>query len=211
MSNHERLIERLSGEMQPVKPLRATRWRVIAWLALALPCGIVASFLVPRTLTNWSEPGALRALIQSVLAFMLSLLAVGSALNISIPGRRGVSGKVLASLALTWLGLSLSSMPGALSEAHDPSNTRCFSFLLVVSTPMMVLIIASLRRSRAHRPLQSLAMAGLGVACLAVSLLAFCHPVHLHPADFLMHLAGVAVVVTLTVLLGRRWVKWDSR
>ncbi|MCE0491190.1 NrsF family protein [Pantoea sp. Mb-10] len=209
MSDHDLLIKRLSDDMQPVKPLRATRWRVITWLALALPCGIAASFLVPRTLTDWSEPGALRALIQSVLAFMLSLLAVGSALNMSIPGRRGISGKVLITLALVWLGLSLSSMPGAMSEGHDPSNTRCFSFLLVVSTPMMVLIIATLRRSRAHRPLQSLAMAGLGVACLAVSLLAFCHPVHLQPLDFLLHLAGVAVVVSVTVLFGRRWVKWD--
>ena len=49
-------------------------------------------------------------------------------------------------------------------------------------------------------------MAGLGVASLAVSLLAFCHPVHLHLLDFALHLAAIVTIVALTVMVGRRWV-----
>ena len=72
---------------------------------------------------------------------------------------------------------------------------------------MMVLMIASLRKTRALHPVRSLAMAGLGVSCMAVTMLAFCHPVHLHPMDFVMHLAAIALIIVMTVLLGRRWVK----
>ncbi|MCP6330169.1 DUF1109 domain-containing protein, partial [Klebsiella pneumoniae] len=81
---------------------------------------------------------------------------------------------------------------------HDNDSARCFTFLLVVSTPMMVLMIASLRRTRALHPVRSLAMAGLGVSCMAVTLLTFCHPVHLHPLDFVMHLAAIATIVAMT-------------
>jgi hypothetical protein len=41
---------------------------------------------------------------------------------------------------------------------------------------------------------------------MAVTLLAFCHPVHLHPLDFVMHLAAIATIVAMTVLVGKRWV-----
>ena len=207
MNNHDLLIEKLSRDMQPVQPMRPTYWRVLMWLLLALPCGIVASFLVQRTLTDWSQPGAMRALIQLALAFVLGLFAIRNAFNMSIPGRRSVSWKVLLPLGLLWLGLSLSSIPHAVVEAHDNDSTRCFTFLLVVSTPMMVLMIASLRKTRALHPVRSLAMAGLGISCMAVTMLAFCHPVHLHPMDFVMHLAAIAVIIVLTVLLGRRWVR----
>ncbi|ORM63556.1 DUF1109 domain-containing protein [Pantoea rodasii] len=207
MSDHELLIEKLGREMRPVKPPLSTHWRVLMWLLLALPCGIAASLLVQRTLTDWDQPGATRAAIQLMLAFVLGLLAVRSAFNMSIAGRRSISWKALLPLGLLWLGLSLSSIPHAVTEAHDNDSARCFTFLLVVSTPMMVLMIASLRRTRALHPIRSLAMAGLGVACMAVTLLAFCHPVHLHPMDFVMHLAGIAVIVVMTVVLGLRWVK----
>lgn len=206
MNNHDLLIEKLGREMQPVKPPRPTGWRVFMWLLLALPCGIAASFLVQRTLTDWSQPGAMRALLQLTLAFVLGLLAIRSAFNMSIAGRRSMNGKALLSIGLVWLGLSLSSIPHAAVEAHDNDSTRCFTFLVVVSTPMMVLMIASLRRTRALHPVRSLAMAGLGVACMAVALLAFCHPVHLHLMDFVMHLAAITVIVVMTVLLGKRWV-----
>ncbi|ORM74090.1 DUF1109 domain-containing protein [Pantoea wallisii] len=207
MSDHHALIEQLSRDLRPVRRPRATGLRVLGWLTLALPCALAASLLVQRTLTDWSQPGALRAAIQLVLAFVLGTLAIRSAFSMSIAGRRGLSWRALLPIGLLWLGLSLSSMPQLAAETHDHDSARCFTFLLVVSSPMMLLMIATLRRTRTLHPVRTLATAGLGIASLAVSLLAFCHPVHLHPLDFVLHLAAIVTIVAITVLAGRRWVR----
>jgi hypothetical protein len=206
MTDHDLLIEKLGQQIRPVKRPWPTGWRVLAWLAVALPCAFITSFLVPRGLTDWSQPGALQAVGQLLTAFILGVLALRSALAMSIAGRRSISWKALLPMGLLWLGLSLSSIPGTAPQVADNDSVRCFTFLLVVSLPMMALIIATLRRTRALHPLRSLAMAGLGVSCMAVSLLAFCHPVHLHALDFVMHLAAIVTIVGLTMAVGKRWV-----
>ncbi|HBZ9024873.1 TPA: DUF1109 family protein, partial [Raoultella ornithinolytica] len=158
---------------------------------------------------DWSQPGAPLAVVQLLLAFVLGALAIRSAFTMSIAGRRSLSWKALLPIGLMWLGLSISSIPYPALRVAESDSTPCFTFLLVVSTPMMALMIASLRRTRTLHPVRSLAMAGLGIASMAVSLLAFCHPVHLHPMDFVMHLAAIVTIVALTVLVGRRWVALD--
>ena len=206
MTDHNLLIEKFGREMRPVKRPWPTGWRVAGWMALALPCAWAASLLVPRGLTDWSQPGALMAVFQLLLAFLLGTLAIRSAFTLSIAGRRTLSWKALLPIGLLWLGLSLSSIPHPSLPVVESDSVTCFTFLLVVSLPMMVLMIASLRRSRSLHPVRSLVTAGLGVACMAVSLLAFCHPVHLHAMDFVMHLAAIVTIVALTVLVGKRWV-----
>lgn len=209
MTNHDLLIDKLGRDMRPVKRLPSTGRRVLSWLAAALPCAVAASFLVQRSPTDWSQPGASLAVVQLLLAFVLGALAIRSAFTMSIAGRRSLSWKALLPIGLMWLGLSISSIPYPALRVPESDSTPCFTFLLVVSTPMMVLMIASLRRTRTLHPVRSLGMAGLGTASMAVSLLAFCHPVHLHAIDFVMHLAAIVTIVALTVLVGRRWVALD--
>ena len=208
MTNHDLLIDKLGRDMRPVKRLPSTGRRVLTWLAAALPCAVAASFLVQRSPTDWSQPGAPLAVVQLLLAFVLGALAIRSAFTMSIAGRRSLSWKALLPIGLMWLGLSISSIPYPALRVAESDSTPCFTFLLVVSTPMMALMIARLRTGCSVR-VRSLAMAGLGIASMAVSLLAFCHPVHLHPMDFVMHLAAIVTIVALTVLVGRRWVALD--
>ncbi|PRD14449.1 NrsF family protein [Pantoea coffeiphila] len=210
MTDHNALIEKLGREIKPVRRIWPTGLRVMAWLAVALPCAVAASFLVPRGLTDWSQPGAKLAILQIALAFLLGTLAIRGAFTLSIAGRRTLSWKALLPIALMWFGLSVINMQGNGTILHDDDSTRCFTFLMVVSTPMMLLMIASLRRSRSLHPVRSLAMAGVGISSLAVSLLAFCHPIHLHVLDFVMHLAAVVSIVALTILVGKRWVALDK-
>lgn len=207
MSDHYRLIEQLGRDLQPVRRTPAPGTRLLRWLAMALPCAVAASLLVQRTLTDWSQPGAALAVLQLMLAFLLGTLAIRSAFSMSIAGRRSISWKALLPIGLLWLGISLSSMPPGAAPTHTDDSVRCFTFLLVVSLPMMVLMIASLRQTRALQPVRSLAMGGLGVACMAVSLLAFCHPFHLHPLDFVTHLAAIITIIALTIITGKPWVK----
>ncbi|MFG1172574.1 NrsF family protein [Erwiniaceae bacterium CAU 1747] len=210
MTDHNALIEKLGREIKPVRRLWPTGLRVLIWLFVALPCAVAASFLVPRGLTDWSQPGAKLAMIQIALALLLGTLAIRIAFTLSIAGRRSLKGKALLPIALMWFGLSVINMQGHGAILNDHDSTRCFTFLMVVSAPMILLMIISLRRSRSLYPVRSLAMAGMGIASLAVSLLAFCHPVHLHVLDFMMHLAAIVAIVALTILTGKRWVSLDS-
>ncbi len=68
MTNHDLLIDKLGRDMRPVKRLPSTGRRVLSWLAAALPCAVAASFLVQRSPTDWSQPGASLAVVQLLLA-----------------------------------------------------------------------------------------------------------------------------------------------
>ena len=62
----------------------------------------------------------------------------------------------------------------------------------------MAIMIGYLRRTRL---LRTLAVSGAGIACMALTLLLFCHPVEVHPMDFLLHIAA-----GLTMAVGENWV-----
>lgn len=209
MTDHNLLIEKLSRDIRPIRRPLPTGWRVLRWMGIALPCAIIVSHLLPRDVTDWSQPGAVWAVAQLLLAFLLGTLAIRSAFAMSIAGRYALGWKALLPIGLMWLGFSLRAIPGGASPVYDSDNISCFTFLLAVSTPMMALMIANLRRTRTLHPVRNLAMAGLGIASLAVSLLAFCHPVHLDALDFVTHLAAVIAIIALTVLVGKRWVSID--
>lgn len=211
MTDHKMLIEQLGREIRPVRRSWKTGWRVLAWLAIAMPCAAVASLLVNRSFTDWSQSGAAVAGMQLLLALSLGTLAIRYAFTLSIAGRSTLSWLALPPLGLIWLGLSLWNLSSREMPSlhHHGDTTRCFTFLMVVSTPMIVLMILSLRRTRSLHPVRSLAMAGLGIASLALSLLTLCHPVEVHPMDFVMHLAASVTIVALTVLVGKRWISVD--
>lgn len=207
MADHDALIEKLSKAAAPVKPVQPVTMRVTSWVLMALPAGVLASFVLERSLTDWSQPGAIWAIVQLALVFAIGLLSISNAFSSSIAGRRVLSLRWLLLLAAFWLmavGMSLGKQPLPLSSLHD---TRCYTFMVTVSAPMMALALAYLRRTRTLTPARTLTMTGIGIACMALTLLAFCHPVHLHPEDFLMHIAAMITIVGATVALGWRWVK----
>jgi hypothetical protein len=41
---------------------------------------------------------------------------------------------------------------------------------------------------------------------MALTLLTFCHPVEIHPMDFLLHIAAIITIVCATIVLGWRHV-----
>lgn len=206
MKDHDLLIERLSQSARPVKRPLPPGWRVLVWASLALPCGAVAGLLARRALTDWSQSGALWAGIQLTLSLLMSVLAMRSAFTMSIAGRRGTGWKAFLPLTAIWLAVSLVNMPTDKLSTSIAEGSGCYLFLVMVSAPMAAIMIAIMRRTLSLYPVRSLAMAGFGVSWMAMSLLAFCHPVHFHLHDLAMHLAASMTTVALTVVAGRRWV-----
>jgi hypothetical protein len=176
-------------------------------MLMALPAGVLASFLLERSATDWSQPGAVWAMAQLLMVFSLGLLAIKSAFTSSIAGRRPLRLRWLLLLATGWfasVAMSLGYQPLSASSLHD---THCYTFMVTVSAPMIALALGYLRRTRTLTPVRSLLFSGIGVSCMALTLLLFCHPVHLHPEDFLMHLAAIVTIVATTLALGWRWVR----
>lgn len=48
---------------------------------------------------------------------------------------------------------------------------------------------------------------GVKVAAEYQTLLSFCHPVEVHPLDFLLHVAAGVTIVAATMAIGWRWVR----
>lgn len=208
MADHDVLIEKLSRSAEPVKRPWQPGVRVISWLALALPCGIVASLLLNRTLTDWSQTGALAVVLQLLLTFAAGTLAIRNAFLLSIAGRQPLGWKWFAPLVSVWLASTLANLHlhHSVPTTASVDGPNCYLFMLVVSMPMAAIVVGYLRRTRTLFPARSLAAAGAGVACMALTLLSLCHPTHISAADLLGHLAAISTIVLLTVALGYRWV-----
>lgn len=207
MADHDQLIEQLSRAIAPVKRPWKPGWRVMAWVAMALPCGAIVSLLVHRTVTDWSQDGAQWVILQLMLTFVAGTLAVRNAFLMSIAGQPSLGWKWFTPLIGVWLAITMVNM--RLHHVHTVSSTEgtnCYLFMVVVSIPMMAMVIGYLRRTRTLFPVRSLATAGAGVACMALTLLALCHPTHISALDFLMHIAATATIVLGTVVVGYRWV-----
>ncbi|WKX26422.1 NrsF family protein [Tatumella ptyseos] len=203
MSDHQQLIKQLSHEMQPVNPLAPTGSRILRWIAVALPLAIVSSVVVHRGLTNWTQPGAGLAIAQLVLAVTIGIAAVWNALTLLIPGRHTIPTVRFVLAGGLWLLLNIMSIP-----AHPPAPTHdhgtfCYLFLMVVSTPMVITLLWTLRQSGGLYSQKSLLMAGISVAAWSVSLLSLCHPVQQDRMDFTLHIAAVATIIGITIVIGR--------
>ena len=206
MTRHNALIEALGRSARPVRRPPGVDRRVLMWTLFALPCGALFGLLVPRESTDWTQAGVTLAALQLGLAFITGLLAVRNAFIMSIAGRRPLGWRAFAPLLVMWGATLLFSLGHAPQHAAGSDETRCYTFMVTVSVPMAALAIAWLRKTRSLTPLRSLATAGSGVGCMAVTLLSFCHPVHLHAWDLVSHAAAFATIIAATVLLGWRWV-----
>lgn len=210
MRNHDQLINQLSASAQPVQRVWPTAWRVAGWIALALPCGALTSWAFHSSLTDWTQPGALIALVALLLSLVIAGSTLAAAFTLSIAGRKPISLRWPLLLAVVWLGLNLVNMtsetpPAGASRLGE--GIHCYLFMLSASVPMMLMSVIALQRTRSLYPTRCLALSGCGSAFTASMLLSLCHDTHLHRIDFAMHLAAGITIVALTVLAGRRWVR----
>jgi hypothetical protein len=208
MNEHDALIEQLCRDAHPVKRLAAPAARAALWMLVALPCGFLASQVMPQGRADWFKPGAFWAGLWILESFCLGALAVTTAFALSIAGRRIRHWKWLSALTLAWLLTGLAGVTNSTDPVgHIGDGKYCYTFLMAAGAPMIVIVVAALRRTRSIRPTRSLAIAGLGVAAMTQILLGFCHPVAGELVDLMMHMAASMTLVAVTVLAGRPWVR----
>jgi hypothetical protein len=207
MNNHDALIERLSRDATPVKRSASPWQRALGWMLVALPCGFLASLTMPSAAANWSDPGALWAGLGMLLSLGLGAFALKTAFALSIAGHKAPQWRWLAAFSVAWLLVELLQITSSGDPiGHFGEGIYCYTFMMIAGIPMMVVVVAALRRTRSLYPARSLAIAGLSVAAMSQIILGFCHPVAGELMDLMMHFAASLTLIAGAVLAGRRWI-----
>lgn len=196
----EELIAALAAEAKPVGRLAPPLRRAALWLALAV--AIVAASVL------WHGVDAdLAAELLEPLHFAewLAALATGvggiiAAFHLTLPDRSprwvwlalGPAGLWLATVSLGCLGDYLAMGMDAFAWGEP---WLCLEYITQMGVPMTLLSLIMLRFAGPIRPVQTMLLAGLGMAGLSAAGLAFFHPPHTAWLGLLWHGAAVAVVL----------------
>ncbi len=81
---------------------------------------------------------------------------------------------------------------------------HCLIFILGLSLPLSLLLIAMLRRGFSLRPNLTAIIGGLACASAAATLLNFIHPYDAAATDLAVHAFAVAIVISANTLFGGR-------
>lgn len=202
------LIERLSSQAVPIKPLLPPWLRAAVLLVPVLGLMTAIAMLSgnpTRVTDHLSDPVFTMALAGSLLTGVSALFA---AFMLSIPGRTESWGWLPLGPAAIWLTASTVQCYRHVEEygIHDYSpfaSADCFVFILMAGTPIAVATHFLLRRALSTNLIGVTALAGLAAATLAAALLAFFHPAGTNPVDFITHVVAVSALVLYMTTLGR--------
>jgi hypothetical protein len=205
---HDPLIERLAGELQPVRPV-SPGWLAAAWLlAVFAFAGYLASMSDLHAMMRRLDaaPDMWLAALGSALT---GVLAVVAAFMTSVPGRSTRWALLPVPPLALWVwesGMGCARgwhLPG-MHEATFVDSDQCFMFICGISLPLSLLLMALLRWTFPLRPNLTLVLGGLAAAGMAATLLNFFHPYDASISDLLIHAAAVALVVVANRLFAGR-------
>ncbi len=217
----ERLVDDLAHDLTPVRPLPGPARRAALWLGAVLLVGLVAGLILELVgASPFDAPGFLLRMrvpdraLAGLGAVLTAATAAVAAFATSVPGRSAAWSLLpLPGLAL-WVGASgLGCLRGWIAPGTDLSGpvghghvtgTGCFGFLVCVSVPLSVLILAMLRRACPLRPTLTAALGGLAASAAAAALLVPFHPHDAAATDLLIHGVAVLGVIGLNLLAGGR-------
>ncbi len=208
MRDTDKLIEELSGDAKPVKPLAPPLRR--AGLLLASLIAAMAAFAtfgghVGETIAHFSNTRFVLELIGSLAAGIGAIIA---AVMLSIPGRAQSWVYLPLPGVFLWLiggGLEcyrqvdeLGYVPVSLFASRD-----CFIFIVGVGLPAAAAAYLFLRRHLSVDAVRVTALATLGAALLAAALLQFIHAHGTNPVDFGTHVVAVTLLTLLATTVAR--------
>ncbi len=204
----DELIGSLSQGVAAVRPLRPPALRAVLWLG-------VMTLFVGAAVSRWADFAVIsartadpRLALECTATLLTGITAVLAAFYLSLPDRTSLWRYAPLPPLLLWIatsGMGCLQYGGGLGPAGHRlgESGHCFTFIVMVSTPLALLLYAVLRRARPLEPLAVALTAALGVAALASFVLQFFHPFDTTVIDLAAHLAAVGVVVALAGLARR--------
>ena len=206
----DRLIDLLSANVAPVRPLRSPMRRALETLALLAALAALAILLLPASnpLAVGGTGDAVQAGMEMAAMLATGMLAVVGAFHLSIPGRsrRWLALPLLpfaAWLMLSGVGCYRDFIRRDSAELALGHSADCLVFILGASLLLGAPLIWRLSRAAPIDPLPVAALGGLGAAAFSAFLLQFFHPFAVTFLDLAVHLVAIAIVIGLTALLKR--------
>ena len=140
---------------------------------------------------------------------LTAVLGAVAAFQLSVPGRGAWWGLLPLPPVLVWMGASgigclRTWVAPGVEDATLVETRHCLPSILLLSVPLMVLMVAMLRRACPLRPNLTALVSGVAIAAASATLLNFFHPYDASVADLAVHLVAVLLVVAVNQLLWRR-------
>lgn len=212
MRDTDKLIEDLAAGAKPVKPLASPLARASLLLAgLITAMASLAAFggHVTDTLAHLTTMPFTLELGGALLA---GVSAIAAAIALSVPGRsRAWAYLPLPGLALWLAGGGLECYRQVSEFGYVPTSlfasADCFTFIVAAGFPTALAVYIFLRRHLSIDAVRVTALATLGSALLAATLLQFIHAHGTNPVDFATHIVAVILLMLFATTLAR----FDSR
>lgn len=210
------LIDGLSRQVRPVRPLSHPARRMALWVLVA------AAIIGLLALEHGVRPDLAAQLRDPVFqcrlgaSLLTGLLAVLACLIGGLPDRS----RLWLLLPLPSLALWLSTIGyGCLTNwisfeagRFEPGEAwRCFATLLLTSLPLSLLLFLMLRHAALLRPRPVVLTAGLAVAAVTASAMSLLHPLDATIMILIWNLGAACLVVMVEAALGVCAIAWFDR
>jgi hypothetical protein len=208
-SPHEDVIQRLIADLEPVRPLRPPGWRALLWLGAVAAIAFALAAVADRPAVAARLTAAPDMWLSAIGSALTMVLAAIAAFQLSLPDRTPRWAWLPLPAALLWIGASGAGclriwlVPGTHAAVLDDSKD-CIAFILALSIPLSVLLLAMLRRGHTLQPGLTAVLAGCAAAAAAATLLVFFHPYDASATDVVVHMVAVAMVIIANQALGGR-------
>jgi hypothetical protein len=199
----ESLIETLSQDARPVKPLLRPSLRLALWSLFAALWMAAAIAVIGRRNdlgSIYQSPGFL---LQAILLAALALLSAYSAFSLSVPGRKKSWLLIVPAIVLLFWLFWIASEVFSADALEAGTGLNCLRNILLLSLPPGFLLCFMLKKAMPLKAGTAGMLAALGTAALANMGTRFlCHhenPLHL----FIWHFLPVFAFTCAGAIVGR--------
>jgi hypothetical protein len=209
MQDHDTLIQQLTGDLAPVKPLAPPFRRALIWIVVVAAIAFVAAMATDRHAIAhrlMAEPDMWLAVVGSTLT---AILAAYAAFQLCLPDRSSYWVLLPLPPALLWIAASGAGCLRVLriAETRPPTvgdERDCLIIIIALSIPLSLLLLFMLRKGHTLLPGLTTMTAGLAAAAASATLLMFFHPFDATASDLIAHGVAVVIVVACVRYFGRR-------
>jgi len=211
----EKLIERLTEVVEPVRPLPRPWIRTAAWLLVAIPYVALVVFVVSPRADLISKASEWRYLVEQVAALATGVTAATAAFATVIPGydRKLLFLPVLP--VAIWLGsLGQGCVQAWIQFGAEGLSLQpdwfCFPAILLVGAVPAIAMAIMLRRGAPLTPHITTALGGLAAAGLGDFGLRLFHPQDASLMVLVWQVGTVFILAAMAAWAGRYLLNWRS-